>query len=155
MRFRHLPVVQVEVRMGMLMRLAALAALLAGCAAETGGFTSRYGDRVETVDGSVFEVTRRSAGENVGGWDYWCGAGEFARRSLDADWQDPVYVQRGLTAAEGGANAIAAVRFTLEQGALSQEPSVMGADEIGAFRIGHFMTVQDATALCSKWPGRV
>ena len=133
--------------------MAAALAVLSGCSVETGDFTSVLGDKVFLRDNGVIEVAKRPGSANHEGWDYWCGAADYARRAKGADWDTPVYVYRGY--GEGPEGVVGqTVQFTLDKASLSQPPSVMQRDEIGAFKIGHFMTVKDGTGICSRWLDR-
>lgn len=129
---------------------AAASLIMAGCAGQVSEFSSVLGDNVFVVDEEVFEVARRSAGSNRFGWDYWCGAADYARRVKGADWEDLVYVYRGLAKGQGDVR-VETVQFTLEESRLSQPPSVMTREELGAFKVGHFVTVTDGNKLCDQW----
>ncbi|MBO9406044.1 hypothetical protein J7399_01285 [Shimia sp. R9_1] len=55
-------------------------------------FVTRNGVRVNPVNEAVFEVLARPAGRAS---DFWCGAGNYARRALDAPDTALVYVVGG------------------------------------------------------------
>lgn len=65
---------------------------LAGCmdSATTGDFHTRTGVKVFPVNAAVFEVAARPGSVMI--HDFWCGAGEYARRVLGASNNDRVYV---------------------------------------------------------------
>lgn len=66
--------------------------VLMACEATGGAFVTRNGVRVNPVNADVFEVLARPAGRAS---DFWCGAGNYARRALDAPDNALVYVVGG------------------------------------------------------------
>ncbi len=58
----------------------------------SGGFVARGGIRVEPVNADVFEVGVRP---NAVEANFWCGAGDYARRQLGAPDSARVYVVGG------------------------------------------------------------
>lgn len=57
-----------------------------------GAVSTARNTRTLPANGGVFEVTARSA---AGAEVYWCGASDYARRVLGADWSAEIYVVRG------------------------------------------------------------
>lgn len=93
--------------------LAALAvalapAILPGSAAAWVAGNSQH---VNPVSPDVFEVVGRAGSSNV---DYWCAAGDYARRVLDAPLHQRIYLVRGRAHAETE-NRKSAVQFSLLQ----------------------------------------
>lgn len=123
---------------------------LAACSAEQDVSGSVLGDPAVALNEDVFEVAPRNNSTNFS-WDVWCGASDFARRQLKADWQDPVYVYRG----RGPGVSVSereTVHFTLNEQVLPVPASVMTSVE--ELAVGQFMTVRDATNICDQWAGR-
>lgn len=123
---------------------------MAACSMQPGVTGSVLGDPAIALNDNVFEVAPRNNSTNFS-WDVWCGASDFARRQLNANWQDPVYVYRergpGVSA-----SARETVHFTLNEQVLPVPASVMtSVDELAT---GQFMTVRDAGKLCDQWAGR-
>ncbi len=130
--------------------VVALFGFTAACSVEPGYLGSVLGDQAVALNEDVFEVSPRNGSTNFS-WDVWCGASDYARRELKADWQDPVYVYR-----ERGPGVAAAsretVHFTLNEQSLPVPASVMtSVDELA---VGQFMTVRDGGKLCDQWAGR-
>ncbi len=123
---------------------------VAACSVETGVSGSVLGDQAVALGEDVFEVAPRNNSTNFS-WDVWCGASDFARRQLNANWQNPIYVyrERGPGVA---ASARETVHFTMNEQILPVPASVMASvDELAA---GQFMTVRDGSKLCDQWAGR-
>ncbi len=72
-------------------RFSILATLAVAACTETGsgGFVVAGGTRVNPVNADVFEVIARPGNEVN---QFWCGAGEYARRTLGAPSNAHVYV---------------------------------------------------------------
>ncbi len=66
--------------------------------------------QVNPVRDSAFEVLGQSGSANV---DFWCAAGDYARRVLAAPLGQRIYVVRGRAEAETG-NRRSAVQFSLQ-----------------------------------------
>ncbi len=67
--------------------------LLVGCGdGSSDGFVSRGGIRVDPVNADVFEVGVRPGAVEA---NFWCGAGDYARRQLGAPDSARVYVVGG------------------------------------------------------------
>lgn len=67
--------------------------VISGCAdSSTGGFVSLGGIRVEPVNADVFEVGVRPGAIEA---NFWCGAGDYARRQMGALDNARVYVVGG------------------------------------------------------------
>lgn len=69
-------------------------ALMAGCAdtGSSGQFVARGGIKVFPVNADVFEVAARPGQLQS---DFWCGAGDYARRALGASDSTLIYVVGG------------------------------------------------------------
>ena len=70
----------------------ALATVLALAPGLAGAWTAENRHKVELVSDSVFEVVGRPGS---GGQEFWCAAGDFARRRLGAGAVQRVYLVRG------------------------------------------------------------
>ncbi|MBO9472567.1 hypothetical protein J7413_03365 [Shimia sp. R10_1] len=66
--------------------------VLMACEGAGSVFVTSNGVRVNPVNADVFEVLARPAGRAS---DFWCGAGHYARRALDAPDTALVYVVGG------------------------------------------------------------
>ncbi len=55
----------------------------------TGGFVTSSGVRVNAVNEQVFEVIPQAGAQRA---QFWCGAGDYASRTLGASSRDRVYV---------------------------------------------------------------
>lgn len=127
--------------------LAAAALLTVPVVAEA--FSTARGVRVNPVTSTIFEVIPRSSGSVD---DFWCGAAEYARRSLGAGWRDPIYVVRGRGVSETTGRR-SSVQF-----------SVSATDVPGGLKDQHWlrvgiqpgdsMSVQQANTYCSQRPAR-
>ncbi|PSL20017.1 hypothetical protein CLV88_10476 [Shimia abyssi] len=73
----------------------------------SGGFHTRNGVRVAPVNAQVFEVSQSPSG--VGEADFWCGAGDYARRMLGAKDSERVYV-----VSEAGPGVVAQSNSTVQ-----------------------------------------
>ena len=111
-------------------------------------FTSRKGARVNPVSTEVFEVVPTAGGT---GMDYWCGAGDYAMRALDAPLTDMVYVYRGLGPSETS-HRRSAVQFTLNAVLLEQEEAGQGAAALNRLRTGDAMRIRSALGYCHQLP---
>ncbi|MFV0515722.1 MAG: hypothetical protein ACK5MY_19080 [Jhaorihella sp.] len=112
-------------------------------------FSGRRGTRVNPVDDAVFEVIARTAGS---GADYWCGAGEYASRALNAAWTARIYIARGRGPSVTTGRK-SAVQFTLDPGkagVASAPPSF----SLNTLRVGDSMSVQQARGHCPMQPVR-
>ncbi len=85
----------------------------------TGDFRTSNGVRVNPVNAQVFEVIARPGDLQV--LDFWCGAGEYARRVLDAPGRARVYV-----VSEAGPGAVSDSKSTV-QFSLSPPEQTQGA----------------------------
>ena len=106
-------------------------------------FKGKRGTTVNPVDGAVFEVMARTAGS---GPDYWCGASDYARRALGADWQARIYIARGR-GQSATTNRRSAVHFTLDPAAAGIKP-IDPAISLNALKVGDNMSVQQANGYC-------
>ncbi len=100
------------------------------------------GFQTEPISSTEFEVIPR-ARRDVDG--YWCAAADFARRSLGAGWQQPIYVARGYGPSVTTGRKTA-VQFSLAAPANAQQN--MGIS-VG-FTAGQSRTVQSANGLCNR-----
>ncbi len=96
------------------MFVAALAASVSSAQA----FRAANSLEVNKVDANVFEVVGRPG---VFSEDYWCGAGDYARRALGVPWNTDIYIARelGKSQTTGGRSA---VQFTLDPAAAGVTP---------------------------------
>lgn len=112
-------------------------------------FTLANGVQVNAVNDTVFEVVPRSSGTVE---EFWCGASEYARRVLGADWRDPIYVLRGRGESVTTGKR-SAVQFTLS----FDQVAGLGGDR-GWFTFGihpgDSMSVQQAKTYCNIRPVR-
>jgi len=134
-------------------RLIAASALLAlvpvltpdpGLAFRGGGDT-----RVAPVNKAVFEVVARGSGT---GYAYWCGAADYARRALGADWQDTIYIARGRGESVTTGRR-SAVQFTLDPVAAGITPTGSSIS-LNALKVGDNMSVTQANSYCNMGPVR-
>lgn len=125
--------------------------LLAAACSETesdGGFQTFTGVRVNPVNQSIFEAIPRSASS---GSQFWCGAGEYARRVLGARPGDKVYV-----VSEAGPavtmSAPSAVQFSLKPA--GQVQGAAGHRATWGPKIGDDEFAGDASRKCNRDPNR-
>ncbi|WP_037309371.1 hypothetical protein [Ruegeria halocynthiae] len=104
---------------------------------------ARYGFQTVAVNNSVFEVIPRSRRDADG---YWCAAADFARRTLGAGWQQPIYVVRGYGPSE------ATGRRTAVQFSITPPKGVdLNNNTISVgFKAGQSRSVQSANGLCNR-----
>ncbi|WP_372574391.1 hypothetical protein [Ruegeria jejuensis] len=109
-------------------------------------FSTPYGTRVYQVDPNIFEVVPFALAPTD---EYWCGAAQYARKRLGADWQAQIYVasERVRSAAAGGRTA---VQFTLNPEAVGITPVDLKI-RIGQ-TIGDHMSVNLADTKCQPFP---
>ncbi|MEP2533392.1 hypothetical protein [Shimia sp.] len=120
------------------------ALVVAGCSeTSAGGFVTRTGVRVVPVNDMVFEVGARP-GETMNA-DFWCGAGDYARRVLGAGDRDRVYV-----VSEAGQGAViqgnSTAQFSLSPPAQTQ--GALGNVSHWGPKIGNQTTVVEARLKC-------
>ncbi len=110
-------------------------------------FSGPRGTVSAPVNSVVFEVGTRGSGMS----DYlWCGAANYARRTLGADWKTDIYIVRGRGKGEV-TNKGTAAQFTLDPGAAGVTPLPEGQAS-DAMAVGYSMSVQRANSLCSVPP---
>lgn len=114
-------------------------------ATSASAFTSRLGAKVNPVNADVFEVVPKSGGI---GQDYWCGAGDYARRELKAGWSDVVYISRGRGPSETTGKR-SAVQFTMNAQVAGASPGASYKSDNSLER-GEGMSVQSAFGYCNK-----
>jgi hypothetical protein len=132
------------------MKTAMLSLLLVATVSPVQAFTGRFGAKVKQIDQNVFEVVGQNSAAS--GWEYWCGASEYARRELKAGWTDRIYVVRGRGRSVT-TNRRSAVHFTLNPSALSAEP-VNSFLILNSLQAGDNMSVQRANTECQRPPAR-
>ncbi|MEO1733976.1 MAG: hypothetical protein AAFR45_10170 [Pseudomonadota bacterium] len=94
------------------MRIKNVIVLLAALAAvPSSGFTFQAENTLEVnqVNADVFEVVGRPG---VMSNDYWCGAGDYVRRSLNMPWNTRIYISRELGKSDTTGKR-SAVQFTM------------------------------------------
>lgn len=125
----------------------AIVSLLAPDVADA--FSGKRGTRIAPVNNAVFEVVARGAGT---GYDYWCGASDYARRALGAGWNATVFIARGRgTSVTTGRRS--AVQFTLDAAAAGITP-IPPSLSLNALKVGDNMSVQQANSYCNMGPTR-
>jgi hypothetical protein len=77
----------------LLRRIMPVMALVLGLPAAATAFTSVNRQTVNPLPNGGFEVVARPGAFSE---DYWCAAGDFARRSLRIPWDTQLYVSRTL-----------------------------------------------------------
>jgi hypothetical protein len=111
-------------------------------AAALANFRSVNRQQVNVVDATSFEVVGR-AGALVD--DYWCAAGDFARRSLRIPWQTTLYLARGRGPGVTS-NRRTTVLFTTDP---NQVQAASGSSVVSSgMRVGTARTVTDAFGRC-------
>lgn len=124
-----------------LMTCAALAAIVLSTPASA--TFARFGYQTVGLNSTDFEVIPRGRTDIDG---YWCAASDFARRTLGASWQQPIYVKRGYGPSEATGRRTA-VQFTLKAPAnVSQQQSGINSFN---FNPGNSLSVSAANARCS------
>lgn len=112
-------------------------------------FSGKRSTRIAPVNKAVFEVVARGSGT---GYDYWCGASDYARRALGAEWSATIYIARGRgTSVTTGRRS--AVQFTLDPDAAGITP-VPPSLSLNALKVGDNMSVQQANTYCNMGPLR-
>jgi len=122
---------------------AVLAALIAAMPGTADAFKGKRGTTINPVDSAIFEVLARTAGS---GPDYWCGAADYARRALGADWTATIYIARGRGPSVT-TNRRSAVHYTLDPAAAGITP-IEPAISLNALKVGDNMSVQQANGYC-------
>ncbi len=128
--------------------LALSAALMAGAVAAQ-EFRGKHGTRINPVNAAVFEVVAKSSSR---GADFWCGAADYARRSLGYGWKDRVYVARAMGPSVT-TNRRSAVHFTMDPAAAGITPGG-SSNSINRFTVGDSMSIQHANTYCTMPPTR-
>ena len=129
------------------MRILGVGALAATIAVPAAALETRYGGQVEQVNNTVFEVTGRASAAN--GQEYWCNAAEYARRSLDAGWNDTIKIVRGRATGQV-INRKSVVQFSLDPG-----HDATGIRNINSLQVGESLTVQRADIYCGYYRARL
>ena len=78
---------------------------------------------------------------------FWCSAADYARRELGADWNDRIYVLRGLGNGRIS-GAPDAVEFSLDPVDQAAQPSLRLSSN--AFTVGQSRTVNSANGDCHR-----
>jgi hypothetical protein len=105
---------------------------------------ARLGFQANAINSTDFEVIPRTRDDTDG---YWCEAADFARRSLGAGWQDPIYVLRGYGPSVT-TGRVTAVQFSLKPPP-ADAPAQTGGVR-GPFVVGSSISVQGANARCGR-----
>jgi hypothetical protein len=132
-------------------KTAMLSLVLVAAVSPVQALTGRFGAQIRQVDENIFEVVGQNSAAS--GWEYWCGAAEYARRALNADWSDRIYVVRGRGRSVTS-NRRSAVHFTLNPDILTSEP-VRSFLILKSLQVGDNMTVQRANTECQRPPARL
>jgi len=130
--------------MKQVMAYAVFATLVLGTSASA--VNGRLGYQTVALNNSVFEVIPRGRTDVDG---YWCAASDFARRTLGADWRQPIYVVRGYGPSEATGRRTA-VQFSLQKPA-GDTPPQKGV-VTGSFAPGTSISVQRANGRCNVRP---
>ena len=109
-----------------------------------GRFLSRSKTPVYPITATTFEVGLRP-GQSFRA--FWCSASDYARRVLGSDWNDRIYVSRGLGNGRLS-GAPDAVEFSLDPVAQAAQPSLRLS--VNAFEVGDSRTVSSANGDCSR-----
>ncbi len=112
-------------------------------------FSAKRDMRVSRINDAVFEVygsTAASSGR------YWCGAGDYARRALNAPWTALIYVVRGRGPGVS-VNKRTTVQFTLDPKAAGLQPAE-GSFISLPLRVGRSQSVQLSVQDCDRPPVR-
>ena len=112
-------------------------------------FGSPRGTQVAPVNNVVYEVGAYGSGT---GDDLWCGASDYARRTLGAGWKTKIYVARGRGSAQVTSRTTAAL-FTLDPAAAGIKP-LDDSFTVNSLAVGYSMSVQRANGLCSMPPDK-
>ncbi|MBI6629869.1 hypothetical protein [Pontibaca salina] len=107
-------------------------------------FAAKRDMRVSQVNTAIFEVygsTAASSGR------YWCGAGDYAARALNAPWTAQIYVVRGRGSGVS-VNKRTTVQFTLDPEAAGIKPSEGGLISL-PLREGRSQSVQLSLQDCT------
>jgi len=112
-------------------------------------FSGKRGTRVAPVNKAVFEVVARGSGS---GYDYWCGAADYARRALGAGWQDTIYIARGRGQSVTTGRR-SSVQFTLDPAAAGITPTGPSLS-LNSLKVGDNMSVTQANQYCNMGPER-
>ena len=119
-----------------------LAALLAVAVAAPAQASA--GRKARAINANLYEVTGRNSGDGTG---IWCEAANFARRTLKASWQTPIYVASPMGNSQFTGRK-GAVQFTLNPKAVGVTPGT-NTPSINKFVVGNTMTVQEANYQCT------
>lgn len=103
---------------------------------------ARFGYQTVALTNSDFEVIPRGRTDVDG---FWCAAADFARRDLNADWQQRIYVKRGYGPSEATGRK-SAVQFSLT--APENVPPQTSGIVAGEFQPGYSMSLQGANGRC-------
>ncbi|MFV1527860.1 MULTISPECIES: hypothetical protein [unclassified Phaeobacter] len=121
---------------------AALALSACAEATPTGHVTVDQARVFALPDGSFEVVPPQGAVRSA----FWCGAADYARRALGADWGQSIYVARGI--GEGVAvNRKSTVHFSLSPVASDRPDSWL--KRTNAYRVGDRLSVQEADHQCT------
>lgn len=121
--------------------LIGLAAALMASPVPSAAWTAMNSQRVYGLSATSFEVVGRSGSTNT---DYWCAAGDYARRVLDVPVSQRIYIQSGLAAAETQ-DRKSAVQFTLQPPA---DADLRPGFLVSIRRVGENMSMSGAWSYC-------
>ena len=128
------------------LRAALVAATVLGACTvvDAGPFRSTNGFTVNQLDSTSFEVSPRGIYSND---DFWCAAGDYARRALGLDWRTNLYVSQGYhTGKVSGRRS--SVSYTTDPAAAGIEPNTSQV-VTNALGVGVNRTVSTAFNTCS------
>jgi hypothetical protein len=119
------------------------ATLFVAAISAAGAFGSPRQTQIAPVNNAVFEVGARGSGTAN---TLWCGASDYARRTLKAGWKVKIYVVRGRGDAVVTSRTTAA-HFTLDPAAAGIKPLADGST-MDSMAVGYSMSVQRANGMC-------
>ncbi|MEP2533393.1 hypothetical protein [Shimia sp.] len=130
--------------------LIGLALLAAACTDSAGGNSSGFrtftGVRVNPINEAVFEVIPIPASVEE---QFWCGAGEYARRVLGAPQNAQVYVVSGV-----GPGLTMQTKSAAQFSLSPQASGASGVQGTWGPRLGDNKFVGDASRKCNRDPNR-
>ncbi|AHD01488.1 hypothetical protein [Leisingera methylohalidivorans] len=129
------------------MKIAAAAALCASLLLvafpdSSAAGASRHSIRVNPVSDGVFEVIPNTGN----GYLFWCGAADYAQRSLRVSRNSMLHITRGLGRSETTGRR-SAVQFTLDPDLAPAAPAG-GYGSVNSLQSGDTMSVQEALGYC-------